>query len=106
MRLLALTCRPLPAYINKIIFLYYSVILLQNNCWKARQLSSKKFKRKTGVSPRTYRIIVRVEKETGIKLSKSQVSRILAKEKYVYIWGKYSLEDKQDKKKEKCLKKN
>ena len=40
-----------------------------------------------------------LEKETGIKLSKSQISRILAREKYVYIWGKYSLEDKQDKKK-------
>ncbi len=30
--------------------------------WKARQLSSKKFKRKTGVSPRTYRIMVRLVK--------------------------------------------
>ena len=52
------------------------------------------------------RLSEHLEKETGIKLSKSQISRILAREKYVYIWGKYSLEDKQDKKKEKPLKKN
>jgi transposase len=52
------------------------------------------------------RLAEHLEKETGIKLSKSQISRILAREKYVYIWGKYSLEDKQDKKKEKHLKKN
>ena len=31
--------------------------------WKARQLSSKKFKRKTGISPRTYRIMVRLVKD-------------------------------------------
>ncbi len=37
--------------------------------WKARQLSSKKFKRKTGISPRTYRIMVRLvkDKEAGKK---------------------------------------
>ncbi len=45
------------------------------------------------------RLSEHLEKETGIKLSKSQISRILSREKYVYIWGKYSLEDKQDKKK-------
>lgn len=50
------------------------------------------------------RLADHLEKETGIKLSKSQVSRILAKEKYVYIWGKYSLEDKQDKKKRAAFK--
>ena len=33
---------------------------------------------------------------TGIKLSGSQISRILHKKKYVYIWAKYSLEDKQN----------
>ncbi len=44
------------------------------------------------------------EKETGIKLSKSQISRILAREKYVYIWEKYSLEDKQDRKKREAFK--
>ena len=52
------------------------------------------------------RLSEHLEKETGIKLSKSQIGRILSREKYVYIWGKYSLEDKQDKKKEKPLKKN
>ena len=52
------------------------------------------------------RLSEHLEKETGIKLTKSQISRILSREKYVYIWGKYSLEDKQDKKKEKHLKKN
>ncbi len=50
------------------------------------------------------RLSEHLEKETGIKLSKSQVSRILAREKYVYIWGKYSLEDKQDKKKREAFK--
>ncbi len=37
--------------------------------WKARQLSSKKFKRKTGISPRTYRIMIRLvkDKEAGKK---------------------------------------
>lgn len=34
---------------------------------------------------------------TGIKLSGSQVRRILKRKKYTYIWAKYSLEDKQDK---------
>ncbi len=52
------------------------------------------------------RLSEHLEKETGIKLSKSQIGRILSREKYVYIWGKYSLEDKQDKKKENYLKKN
>lgn len=52
------------------------------------------------------RLSEHLEKETGIKLSKSQINRILGREKYVYIWGKYSLEDKQDKKKERSLKKN
>ena len=31
--------------------------------WKARQLSSSKFKRLTGVSPRTYRFMVPIVKE-------------------------------------------
>ena len=31
--------------------------------------------------------------KTGISLSGSQVRRILAKKKYVYLWAKYSLED-------------
>ncbi len=35
--------------------------------------------------------------QTGIQLSGEQVRRILQKKKYVYLWAKYSLEDKQDK---------
>lgn len=42
------------------------------------------------------RLAVHLEKETGIKLSGSQVSRIFQKKNYVYIWAKYSLEDKQN----------
>ena len=48
--------------------------------------------------------ISHLEKETGIKLSGSQVRRILRRKKYVYIWAKYSLEDKQDKKLTKAFK--
>ena len=43
--------------------------------------------------------------KTGIELSGSQVRRILAKKKYVYLWAKYSLEDKQDPKKREVFKK-
>jgi len=42
------------------------------------------------------RLSEHLEKETGIKLSKSQIARILNRKKYSYIWGKYSLEDKQN----------
>lgn len=42
------------------------------------------------------RLATYLEKVTGIKLSGSQVTRILRKKKYVYIWAKYSLEDKQN----------
>ena len=42
------------------------------------------------------RLATHLEKETGISLSSSQVTRILKKNKFVYIWSKYSLEDKQD----------
>jgi transposase len=45
-----------------------------------------------------------LEKETGIKLSGSQIRRILAQKKYVYLWAKYSLEDKQDPEKRKAFK--
>ena len=41
------------------------------------------------------RLATYLEKVTGILLSSSQISRILHKKKYVYIWAKYSLEDKQ-----------
>lgn len=34
--------------------------------------------------------------QTGIKLTGSQVRKILKRKKYVYLWSKYSLEDKQN----------
>ena len=37
-----------------------------------------------------------LEQAIGIKLSGSQVRRILERKKYVYLWAKYSLEDKQN----------
>ena len=46
-----------------------------------------------------------LEEVTGIKLSGSQVWRILSKKKYVYLWSKYSLEHKQDSEKRKVFKK-
>lgn len=51
------------------------------------------------------RLATYLEQETGISLSSSQVRRILEKKKYVYLWSKYSLEDKWDKKKRKAFKK-
>lgn len=42
------------------------------------------------------RLATYLKLKTGIELSSSQVRRILAKKKYVYIWAKYSLEDKQN----------
>ena len=42
------------------------------------------------------RLATYLEKKTGIKLSGSQVRRILARKKYVYLWAKYSLEAKRD----------
>jgi hypothetical protein len=51
------------------------------------------------------RLATYLEEKTGIKLSSSQVRRILEQKKYVYIWAKYSLEDKWDKKKRKAFKK-
>jgi len=44
----------------------------------------------------TARLATYLEKVTGIKLSSSQISRILHKNKYFYIGAKYSLEDKQN----------
>jgi len=41
------------------------------------------------------RLSTYLEKETGIKLSGSQVRKILKRKKYAYLWAKYSLEDKQ-----------
>lgn len=50
------------------------------------------------------RLSEQLEKETGIKLSKSQIARILKRKKYSYIWGKYSLEDQQNKEQRKAFK--
>ena len=50
------------------------------------------------------RLSEHLEKETGIKLSKSQIVRILKRKKYVYIWAKYSLEDKQNQEKREVFK--
>jgi transposase len=51
------------------------------------------------------RLATYLEEKTGIKLSSSQVRRILAKKKYVYLWAKYSLEDKQEPEKRKLFQK-
>ena len=50
------------------------------------------------------RLATYLEKVTGIKLSGSQVGRILARKNYVYIWAKYSLESKQNSEKRKAFK--
>jgi len=42
------------------------------------------------------RLATYMEEQTGINLSGSQVRRILERKKYVYLWAKYSLEDKQN----------
>jgi hypothetical protein len=42
------------------------------------------------------RLATYLQQATGIKLSGSQVRRILERKKYVYLWTKYSLEDKQN----------
>ena len=46
-----------------------------------------------------------LKEKTGIKLSGSQVRRILAKKKYVYLWAKYSLESKRNPQKREAFKK-
>ncbi|QLE53341.1 IS630 family transposase (plasmid) [Nostoc sp. C057] len=50
------------------------------------------------------RLATYLEEITGIKLSGSQVRRILERKKYVYLWAKYSLEDKQNPEKRKVFK--
>jgi len=44
----------------------------------------------------TARLATHLKEKTGIELSGTQVRRILKSKKYVYLWAKYSLEDKQD----------
>ncbi len=50
------------------------------------------------------RLAIYLEEVTGIKLSGSQVRRILERKKYVYLWAKYSLEDKQNPEKRRAFK--
>ena len=50
------------------------------------------------------RLAKHLEEETGIKLSGSQVRRILERKKYVYIWAKYDLDAKKDPAKRKAFK--
>lgn len=51
------------------------------------------------------RLAVYLEKVTGIQLSGSQVRRILERKKYVYLWAKYSLDERKNLKKRKAFKK-
>lgn len=50
------------------------------------------------------RLATYLAEQTGIELSGEQVRRILRKKKYVYLWAKYSLEDKQDPEKRQVFK--
>jgi len=50
------------------------------------------------------RLAKHLGKETGVNLSGAQVARILTQKKYAYLWGKYSLEDKQDRELRKVFK--
>jgi Transposase and inactivated derivatives len=52
----------------------------------------------------TARLATYLAEVTGIQLSGEQVRRILHKKKYVYLWAKYSLEDKQDQDKREAFK--
>ena len=52
----------------------------------------------------TARLATYLAKVTGIELSGEQVRRILQKKKYVYLWAKYTLEDKQDPNKREAFK--
>jgi len=51
------------------------------------------------------RLATYLEAITGIKLSGSQVRRILERKKYVYLWAKSSLDSKKDPEKRKAFKK-
>jgi transposase len=51
------------------------------------------------------RLATYLEKQTGIKLSGSQIRRILSRKKYVYLWAKYSLESKRNPLKRESFKK-
>ncbi|UXE64846.1 MAG: IS630 family transposase [Woronichinia naegeliana WA131] len=45
------------------------------------------------------RLSTHMEKETGILLGNTQLRNMLKKKRFVYIWAKYSLEDKKDEQK-------
>ncbi len=68
----------------------YTTILLETIDQEPEALGYE-FGRWTAQRLATYLEIV-----TGIQLSGSQVRRILEKKKYVYLWAKYSLEEKRD----------
>jgi transposase len=50
------------------------------------------------------RLATYLEERTGIKLSGSQVRRILSRKKYVYLWAKYSLESRRNPQKREAFK--
>jgi transposase len=50
------------------------------------------------------RLATYLEEKTGIKLSGSQVRRILSRKKYVYLWAKYSLESRRNPQKREAFK--
>jgi transposase len=50
------------------------------------------------------RLATYLEERTGIKLSGSQVRRILSRKKYVYLWAKYSLESRSNPQKREAFK--
>lgn len=52
----------------------------------------------------TNRLATYLAQKTGIQLSGEQVRRILKQKKYVYLWAKYSLEDKQNRTKREAFK--
>ena len=58
--------------------------------------------RSTKAHAEVLRNVRSLTEQTGIELSSSQVTNI--KKKYVYIWAKYSLEERQDPKKRKEFK--
>ena len=66
---------------------------LRMKYWKARQLSSQKFRRLTGISPRTYRLMVRLVKvkEAG-KKKPGRPSKLRIEEQVLMViqyWREY-----------------
>jgi transposase len=68
----------------------YIKVLLETVEKEPRELGYE-FGRWTGERLSTY-----LAQQTGIELTGSQVRKILKQKKYVYLWAKYSLEDKQN----------